>query len=232
MASAAALLTASKVYPYIDIRPDLKKMTEFCESSNMRVKVLINNAELSTHSSATIYSTREEYRKAFINFLTKSSEEFLLYFYCGHGSHQWNWTAKNNSECLCILDDRNEWYADFDLTEDIDEYLPVGKTLYVIVDACHSGGMLNVWRLDTRLEKAVVFFTGANSEIPAWDDRREGRTGGLFTNCFTKHAKIGTPMWQIADSVLQDMFKPNQKNARSPSVGYSRPALAVAKFCQ
>ena len=232
MATGAALLSASKVYPFIDIRPDLKKMIEFCESKKFRTQVAVNNAELSSYANTTIYSTKEEYRQNFKDFLTKSSEDFLLYFYCGHGSHQWNWTAKNNSECLCILDDCKEWYADYELTEDIDEFLPVGKTLYVVVDACHSGGLLNVWRLDTRLEKSVIFFTGANSEIPAWDDKREGKTGGLFTNSFTKHASIGAPIWQIADSILQEMFKPNQKNARSPSVGYSRPALAISKFFQ
>ena len=121
---------------------------------------------------------------------------------------------------------------DADLTEDIDEYLPEGKTLYVIVDACHSGGMMNVWRLDTRLQKTVVFFCGANAEILAWDDKSEGATGGLFTNSFCKHAKVGRPIWEIADNVLLEMFNPNDKHAHSPSVRYSRPSVAVKKFCQ
>ena len=138
---------------------------------------------------------------------------------------------RNNTECLCIVEDFNEWYKDEELTEDIDEYLPSGKTLYVVIDACHSGGMINTWRLDTRLEESVAFFCGANSEIPAWDDKREGSVGGLFTNSFCHHAKVGHPLWEIADKVLVEMFKPNQTHARSPSVRYSRPAVAVERFC-
>ena len=233
MSATAALITGAKCFPFIDNRPDIKSITKLCESNGFRISnVLVNTEELSKHPSRKIYGNKKEYRETFIDFLTKSSEEFLIYFYCGHGGHQWNWVKRNNTECLCIVEDYNEWYKDEELTEDIDEYLPSGKTLYVIIDACHSGGMINTWRLDTRLEKSVAFFCGANSEIPAWDDNREGSVGGLFTNSFCHHAKVGRPLWEIADKVLVEMFKPNQKYARSPSVRYSRPAVAVEKFCQ
>ena len=231
--ATAALITGAKTYPFIDNRPDIKSVISLCENNKFRIEnVLVNADELSAHPSKKVYSTKEAYRSAFLDFLTKSTEQFLIYYYCGHGSHQWNWSMRNNMECLCIADDYKEWYVDFELTEDIDNNLPAGKTLYVIVDACHSGGMMNVWRLDTRLEKSVVFFCGANSEILAWDDKREGATGGLFTNSFCKHATVGRPIWEIADNVLQEMFKPNEEHAHSPSVGYSRPAVAVSKFCK
>ena len=86
--------------------------------------------------------------------------------------------------------------------------------------------------MDSRFEKSVAFFCGANCEILAWDDVREGVVGGLFTNSFCLHAKVGRPLWQIADKVLVEMYKPYQRNARSPSVRYSRPAVAAEKFCQ
>lgn len=233
MSATAALITGAKVPPSIDNRPDIKNMVKLCESNAFRISnVLVNTEELSNHSTRKIYSTKKEYRETFIAFLTKSPENFLIYFYCGHGNHQWNQTKGNNTECLCLMQDQNEWYKDEELTQDIDEYLPFGKTLYVILDACHSGGMINAWQLDTRLEKSVVFFCGANSEILAWDDAREDAVGGLFTNSFCLHAKVGRPLWKIADKVLVEMFKPYQKNVRSPSVRYSRPAVAAEKFCQ
>ena len=231
--ATAALITGARTYPFIDNRPDIKSMVKLCESNKFKIEsVLVNTDELSSHPRKKVYATKGEYRQAFLDFLTNSPEQFLLYFYCGHGAHQWNWAMRNNTECLCIADDYKEWYLDYELTEDIDNNLPEGKTLYVVVDACHSGGMMNVWRLDTRLQKSVVFFCGANAEILAWDDKREGATGGLFTNSFCKHAKVGRPIWEIADNVLLDMFNPNQKNAHSPSVRYSRPAVAVKTFCK
>ena len=233
MSTTAALITGAKVQPYIDNRPDIKNMGNLCERNGFRISnVLVNTEELSKHSSRKVYTTKKEYRKTFISFLTESSENFLIYFYCGHGGHQWNEAKKHNIECLCLTQDREEWYKDVELTEDIDEYLPTGKTLYVILDACYSGGMINVWQLDSRFEKSVAFFCGANCEILAWDDTREGVVGGLFTNSFCLHAKAGRPLWQIADKVLVEMYKPYQRNARSPSVRYSRPAVAAEKFCQ
>ena len=231
--ATSALITGTKTYPFIDIRPDIKSMIRLCESNSFKIhNVLVNTEDLSNHPRRKVYSTKDEYRKTFIDFLAKSPEEFLIYFYCGHGAHQWNSAMRNNEECLCIAEDHKEWYIDAELTEDIDEYLPAGKTLYVVIDSCHSGGMMNLWHLDTRLEKTVVFFCGANAEIFAWDDMSEGATGGLFTNTFCKHATVGRPIWEIADNVLLAMFKPDKKDAYSPSVRYSRPSVAVKKFCQ
>ena len=231
--TAAALITGARVPPYIDTRPDIKNMANLCEKNGFRISnVLVNTKELSNHSMRKIYGSKREYRETFIDFLSKSPEDFLIYFYSGHGNHQWNQSKSNNSECLCIIYNPKDWYRDEELTEDIDEYLPYGKTLYVLLDTCHGGGMINAWQLDTRLEKSVVFFCGANSEILAWDDDREDAVGGLFTNSFCLHAKVGRPLWEIADKVLVEMFKPNKRDARSPSVRYSRPAVATEKFCQ
>ena len=230
--AAAALITGAKVPPYIDTRPDIKNIANLCEKNGFRISdVLVNTEELSKHPKRKIYGNKREYRETFIDFLS-NSENFLIYFYSGHGNHQWNESKKNNSECLCIMYNPKDWYSDEELTKDIDEYLPYGKTLYVLLDTCHGGGMINAWQLDTRLEKSVVFFCGANSEILAWDDEREDAVGGLFTNSFCLHAKVGCPLWEIADKVLVEMFTPYQKNARSPSVRYSRPAVAIEKFCQ
>ena len=233
MSTTSALITGAKVPPSIDNRPDIKNMTKLCEKNEFRVSnVLVNAKELSNHPMRKVYKSKSEYRETFINFLSNSPENFLIYYYCGHGNQQKSEGNGTNAECLCIMQDSKEWYKDEELTQDIDEYLPFGKTLYVILDACHSGGMINAWQLDTRLEKSVVFFCGANSEILAWDDKREDAVGGLFTNSFCLHAEVGRPLWEIADKVLVEMFTPYQKNARSPSVRYSRPAVAAEKFCE
>ena len=174
--AAAALITGAKVPPYIDTRPDIKNIANLCEKNGFRISnVLVNTDELSTHPKRKIYGNKREYRETFIDFLSNSPENFLIYFYSGHGNHQWNESKKNNSECLCIMYNPKDWYSDEELTEDIDEYLPYGKTLYVLLDTCHDGGMINLWQLDTHLEKSVVFFCGANTEILAWDDDMQRR---------------------------------------------------------
>ena len=233
MSTTAALITGAKVPPDIDSRPDIKNVVKLCEKNGFRVSnVLVNTEKLSKHSATKIYSSKREYRKTLTDFLVKSPENFLIYYYTGHGSQDWNDRKNHNSECLCIMQNPKDWYKDEELTEDIDEYLPNGKTLYVILDTCHGGGMINTWRLDTRLEKCVVFFCGANTEILAWDDDREDAVGGLFTNSFCLHANVGRALWEIADKVLVEMFTPNKRDARSPSVRYSRPAVATENFCQ
>ena len=229
--STAALITGARVAPFIDIRPDVQSLTSLCDANKFRVdSILVNSSELTSDPRKKMYSTKDEYRRAFVDFLRDSTEQFLIYFYCGHGSHQWVSSRNNNVECLCIAEYYNYWYRDYELTEDIDKYLPVGKTLYVIVDACNSGGMINLWHLDTRLEKSVTFFCGANTEVLSWDD--PNARGGLFTNSFCRHAKIGRPLWEIADKVLQEIFSPSEEYARSPSIRYSHPAMAVRTFCE
>lgn len=234
MSKTAALITSANVEPYLDLAPDITNMTNYCEKNGFRIaSVLVNKKDLTNHPKRDIYTTKKEYRQAFVDFMTKSPEDFLIYYYTGHGTHYWNEIVKNNLEAMCILDDSDKWYKDVELTEDIDAHLPAGKTLYVVLDTCHSGGMINAWQLDTRLEKSIVFFCGSNTEIYSQMDQREGYTGSLFTNSFLAHAKIGHPIWEIADNVLVEIFKPALgKQARSPSVHYSRPAVAVQKFCQ
>ena len=244
----AALITGAKVQPYVDIRPDIQHMVEFCEREGFRTEVLVNSSDLfdeeerhSAHIAAptttnnttrSLYYTKYEFRRAFVDFLATSSEQFLIFYYCGHGTRTW-WNSRlTTTEYLCLEHRRRDRYADYQLTEDIDRYLPEGKTLYMIVDACHSGGLLNMWKLDSRLDKSVVLFSGANSDIPSWDDQRRGHTGGLFTNCFLKCARVGAEVWKIADDILVEMFRPNQKRSRSPAFRYSRPSMAANRFCQ
>ena len=138
--TAAALITGAKVPPSIDNRPDIKSMVKLCEKNEFRVSnVLVNAEEFSKHPMRKVYKFKSEYRQTFIDFLVNSPENFLIYYYCGHGNQQKNESNGTNIECLCIMQDSKEWYKDEELTEDIDEYLPFGKTLYVILDACHSG---------------------------------------------------------------------------------------------
>ena len=245
----AALITGAKVQPYVDIRPDIQHMVEFCEREGFRTEVLVNSSDLfdeeerhSAHIAAptttnnttrSLYYTKYEFRRAFVDFLATSSEQFLIFYYCGHGTRTGWWNPiLTTTEYLCLEHRRRDWYADYQLTEDIDRYLPEGKTLYMIVDACHSGGLLNMWKLDSRLDKSVVLFSGANSDIPSWDDQRRGHTGGLFTNCFLKCARVGAEVWKIADDILVEMFRPNQKRSLSPAFRYSRPSMAANRFCQ
>ena len=42
----AALITGAKVQPYVDIRPDIQHMVEFCEREGFRTEVLVNSSDL------------------------------------------------------------------------------------------------------------------------------------------------------------------------------------------
>lgn len=232
MATVSALITGAKTTPAINTRPDIQHMTQFCESNGFDIHCIhVNDTDLSSHPKRKVYKNVLDYRRELATFLSKPGPEFLLYYYCGHGSHSWNNQLKRNEEALIIMTDKEQWFYDTMLSEEINQHLAPGKTLIIIVDACHAGGMLNAWQFNFYKDRNVVFLTGAMLEISSWDDQKA--PGGQFTNSFLRHVKIGEPIYKIADNILEDIFTPAKNgNAHSPSVSYSRPLLCISKFCE
>ena len=60
------------------------------------------------------------------------------------------------------------YYTDQMMSQDINNYLPLGKYLWLVIDTCFSGGILNLFQLDQRLRRYVMLYAGANSEIYGW----------------------------------------------------------------
>ena len=209
---------------------DILNMIDFCTTNGFDIhSILVNEKDLCTHAKTRTYSTKQEYQKYVAEFFSCCAADNLIFYFSGKGLHRWSWETRNNQEVLCISKDETHTYDDLDLTQDIHNHLPKEKTLYIVLDAGFSGGMINLWALGSRLEKRVILFSGSSLEIPRFEDSQY--QGGEFTTAFLKHAKIGTPVYRIADNILQDVFHPKDLMHHTPIIQYSRPRLCMDKFC-
>ena len=120
------------------------------------------------------------------------------------------------------------YYQDKMMSEDINAYLPIGKYLWLVIDTCFSGGMLNLFQLDQRLSRNVVLFAAANPEIFGWGTI----LGGYLTRRFTQFADPGRYSIKVADDIIHTIEMEDQI---SPEIGVistqykcSRPAICLA----
>ena len=229
-ATTSVLISGSKTDHPVNNCHDICNMVDFCTANGFSIhSILVNAKDLTTHAKRKTYRTKKEYRQRVAEFFSCCTADNLIFYFSGKGLHRWSWETRNNQEVLCILPDESEAYTDSDLTEDIDDHLPAGKTLYIIIDAGFAGGMINLWVLGSRLEKKVVLFSGSNLEVPRFEDPE--CEGGEFTTAFLKHAKTGVPVYRIADDILQDVFQAKDQLHHTPVIQYSRPRLCMDKFC-
>ena len=229
-AMTSVLISGSETDHPVNNQHDIRNMIDFCTANGFSIhSVLVNTKDLSTHAKRRTYRTKKEYRQGVAEFFSCCPADNLIFYFSGKGLHRWSREVRNNQEVLCILQDESQAYTDSDLTEDIDNHLPMGKTLYIIIDAAFAGGMINLWVLGSRLEKKVILFSGSNLEVPRFEDRQ--CEGGEFTTAFLKHAKVGVPVYCIADRILQDVFQAKDQLHHTPVIQYSRPGLCTDKFC-
>ena len=228
MSKVEILVTGAKAFSPISVKTDISNVAAYAKRSGFTVRAtLVNDLSLSTDSATTLFSNKKEYRSHFISLMRESTADYIILYFSGHGSASVvDHSRAETKECLVLSDDSNQWYYDDEITEDIDAHLPSEKTLYLVVDACHAGGMINLWHLDHRLKANVVLFAGSNAEILSWDDANQ--PGGAFTNAFIECAKKGKPLYLIAEDVLKELFKSGKI---SPAVRYGRPALCVTPYC-
>lgn len=228
MPKVEILITGAKAGPPIGVKADLSNVATYARSQEFTVQsVLVNDYSLSTDPYRMRYNSKSEYREFFKSFMRDSAANYIILYFSGHGSASFDAEAGMTKECLVLSDDRKQWYYGSEITDDINASLPDHRTLYMVVDACHAGGMINLWHLDRRLKSNVVLFAGSNTEILSWDDR--DHPGGAFTNAFIASATKGKKLYEIAEEVLEKVFK---KDKISPAVRYCRPALCVSTFCQ
>lgn len=122
------------------------------------------------------------------------------------------------------------YYTDQMMSQDINNYLPLGKYLWLVIDTCFSGGILNLFQLDQRLRRYVMLYAGANSEIYGW-----GTTlGGYLTRRFTQFATPGRYSIKIADDIIATIETEDQLSEDigviSTQFKCSRPAICLAPF--
>ncbi|XP_057971734.1 metacaspase-1-like isoform X2 [Malania oleifera] len=91
------------------------------------------------------------------------SGDSLVFHYSGHGSQQRNYTGDEidgYDETLCPLDfETNGMIVDDEINATIVRPLPNGVKLHAIIDACHSGTVLDLPFL-CRMDRSVLFWRG------------------------------------------------------------------------
>ncbi|KAJ8755650.1 hypothetical protein K2173_022245 [Erythroxylum novogranatense] len=95
----------------------------------------------------------------YMNWLLEDCKDgdYLVFFFSGHGLRQPNFTGDELDgfdETICPVDYMNEgMITDNEIYSTIVEPLPEGVTLHAIIDACHSGTVLDLPRVYNRFEK-------------------------------------------------------------------------------
>ena len=125
------------------------------------------------------------------------------------------------SFCLPMPGGRYAKYTDKEFTEDIG-LLPDGKRLYIVMNSCHSGGMVKFWKLDTTGQSVAVFASKEADILREWDVDTAG-----YVKTFCERAVIGSKLKNIGDQILLDTARPPQLR---PAYNLSRPKLTDEPF--
>ena len=226
------LVGASKTErPDTGIIKDINCMLNFATLHSIKVRnVLVNfDAAGGTFSgnppASNFHGRRRQFRNTFRDFLQDSAADFLILYYSGEGDARWDSSRNCSKEYLKLSEMRLNWYYDTQLTDDIDNALPEGKTLYLVIDSSRAGGVINLWELDCRLECNVILFAGSNAELSVEENQR---TVSKFTATFCSSAEPGKALYSIAEDILGA----TKDDRYSPAVRYGQPKLCVATFGQ
>ena len=166
---------------------------------------------------------RNEIRR-FLQQSQYQAEKNLILFMTGHGKQQ-KPVGKTNEESFFLTKGQHGEYTDTELTKDIDDALPPDKRLYIIINACHSGGMLNLWQLNTE-NKWFALFASAEADILAnWSHDESERT---FIQAFCNHAQQGKKLGTIAGGILRDCA--DVRTRTRPAFITSNPEIALQTF--
>jgi hypothetical protein len=233
----------------IDVVTDAVSVQKWASDNSFFAYATLKNQFVPNHpslSSPIPFTSKDTFRKFITEFLENSLTNNLIIYYAGHGAQAWEVVGRNSDNndvynvqhYLCILPNSPDWYNDQELTQDLDNNIPFGKRVYLIFDACHSEGDLNLWQLQYRFEEEIIGFFAANAEINTVEDS-SARRGGLYTNAFLKYFKMGIIHYELAEKILEETFTygtwpsvVGQPDPISSAIDYSKPSLCVGKFCK
>ena len=161
------------------------------------------------------------------DFLGSSVTKHLFLFMAGHGE-QVKPDAQTVQESFLLPNPGgdHELYTDKELTEDI-QCMPDDKHLYIVIHSCHSGGMLNLWEMNTS-RKSFALFASAEADILAEWTSAVGQRG--YVKSFCEHATPGKPLKDIAEGIL--LACANVDDERRPAFLTSKPSFADELFGQ
>ena len=166
-------------------------------------------------------------REEVCSFLQDSPTENLILFLAGHGTQQRRQYRPVRESLLIPTPTPGsvEYYTDAQLTEDIADNLPEDKKLYIIIHACHSGGMLNLWEIDTS-ERWIALFASAEADILAkWSANDEDQT---YIDTFCECAKRGETLAEIAGRITRTYADVHDRVR--PAFVTSNPDIALDTF--
>ena len=154
-------------------------------------------------------------------------EQNLILFMAGHGKQQKPYGQTNEESFILPKATHGEFdeYTDTELTEDINDALPPDKRLYIIIHACHSGGMLNLWQLNTE-NKWFALFASAEADILA--DWSHDESESTFIQAFCNYAQQGKMLGTIAGDIVRNCA--NVSTGIRPAFITSNPDIALQPF--
>jgi hypothetical protein len=164
-------------------------------------------------------------------FKTGSETNELLWAISTHGG-DWGSQYSNGTQGQIIVVGDGQYVWDHELVGKINECLPKSTKLWMIIDACYSGGMFNVFGLDDRLDRKVISWSAASSEIVGWGVGG----GGILTQQFIAAAAPGKLAAKLSDDMFEGCDDKYVKYFESKNyyvtleAKYSRPAIASIPF--
>ena len=156
-------------------------------------------------------------------FLQESPTESLILFMTGHGFRK---TEGDVEESFVIPTPYgNDFYTDKELTQDIERNLAAHSKLYIVINACHSGGMLNRWEIGIQTKWVALF---ASAEADEASEYIADSLSQTYIKVFRKWAKPGLKLANIAADIQKDLYE--SKSPILPAFVLTRPDIALDNF--
>jgi hypothetical protein len=168
----------------------------------------------------------------------------VFFMYSGHGGQRrdQNGDEKDGKdECLCPVDGRA--IIDDELNEILCQPLPAGCTLYAVIDACHSGSMLdlamyldpdtNAIEKDKKaatLRGTVFSVSGCMDNQTSADTTRGGVSGGAVTIYLTQMMKDTSCDRLSWADFSRELNRRMSRMSQKPTISFSRSGDLNEKF--
>lgn len=134
--------------------------------------------------------------------------DYLVFAYSGHGGSRDNPDAPTGKDCVLCLrtrDGKDETLIDDEVADLITRFVPPKVRVLVLVDACHSGGILDMDTPGLWKGRRVCCISGCT------EDQLSGDTGdgGVMTNALLKvlHKKSVKKRRKTRDLSVQFVFR-------------------------
>nr|QBK91668.1 MAG: caspase [Pithovirus LCPAC302] len=167
--------------------------------------------------------------------LVKSEKDILFFQYSGHGIQVYDRSGDEidgKDEGLYIS---NNLYITDDQINDKIKMVPKGTTMVIIIDACHSGSIIdlpyqvinnNIVKVNNNtLNGDIICISGCKDNQVSMDIKETSISYGAMSNSLQKVIKRSKGLsWRYLITSLRQDLK-NEKYAQIPQLSVSRPEL-------